>query len=66
MPSRDRSRTGTSRQGFGEVKAWKDLVPVVTNESNGRRADPDLPGKYLSVSISLSPQGAMTYIMRSH
>jgi hypothetical protein len=51
MPSRERSRSGISRQGLTEVKAWKDLVPMVTNESNGRRADPDLPGKYLSVSL---------------
>lgn len=51
MPPQQRSRGGLSRQGLREVKAWKDLSPVVNGEPNGRRADPDLPGKYLSVSV---------------
>lgn len=52
LPSRERSRGGTSRQGFREIKSWKDLDPMVNHEPNGRRADPDIPGKYLSVSGS--------------
>ena len=50
MPGRESSGRGVSKQGFREVNAWKDLVAVVNNEPNGRRADPNLPGKYLSVS----------------
>lgn len=57
--SRSSSMRGMSREGMREVKDTRDLRPVVNTHSNGRRADPLKPGKYLSVSqnppaISLS------------
>jgi hypothetical protein len=51
--SRDGSSAGSSsKRGFRDVKDWQDLKPVVNNNPNGRRADPDAPGKYLSVSLA--------------
>jgi hypothetical protein len=51
LPTRDRSRAENStKAGFREVRDVKDLKPVVNSHPNGRRADPTVAGKYLSVS----------------
>lgn len=50
--SRDSSMRGIQRQGLRVVQNSADLKPVVNTRSNGRRADPSKPGKYLSVSAS--------------
>jgi hypothetical protein len=47
--SRSSSMSVKSREGMREVKDTRDLRPVVNAHSNGRRADPLKPGKYLSV-----------------
>jgi hypothetical protein len=55
-PPRDtRSRGSTSRQGFREVRDWSDLKPIVNEHPSGRRADPNSPGRYLSVSLHKWP-----------
>lgn len=48
--SRGNSMRGTPRQGFRDVQNASDLKPIVNTRSNGRRADPRMPGKYLGVS----------------
>lgn len=50
--TRSGSRDGpsSSRQGFRPVRDWTDLRPHVNPHPAGRRADPEIPGAYLSVS----------------
>ena len=50
LPTRTKSGGAGSRTGFRDVTDYKDLRPVLNALSAGRRADPDAPGKYLSVS----------------
>jgi hypothetical protein len=38
------------RQGLRAVRDWHDLKPKVSNHPQGRRADTQVPGKYMSVS----------------
>ena len=52
LPSRTRSGGATSRSGFMEVQGKQDLRPVLSQQHQTRRADPNRPGKYLSVSFS--------------
>lgn len=37
------------KKGFRDVRGWDDLKPMASEKSNGRRADPLRPGKFLSV-----------------
>lgn len=54
--SRSNSRDGpTSRQGLRPVRDWNDLKPRLNSHQPGRRADPDVPGAYLSVSCGAAP-----------
>ncbi len=39
------------RRGLSEVRDLRDLRPVLNDYPVGRRADPKIPGKYLSVSV---------------
>lgn len=54
---RDRS---SSRVGFRDVRDKSDLRPVLDGKNVGRRADPDHPGKYLSVSLASDLVAALT------
>lgn len=45
------------RQGFRPVRDWSDLKPRVNSHPQGRRADTQLPGKYMSVSLVQSCAG---------
>lgn len=50
--SRSNSRDGpSSRQGFRPVRDFNDLKPHLNTHTQGRRADPDVPGAFLSVSL---------------
>ncbi|WWC71928.1 uncharacterized protein I206_105887 [Kwoniella pini CBS 10737] len=63
-PSRaeNTSREATqSRFGFREVHDYADLKPVVNTQPNGRRADPDASGKYLSPLKCLTAALPQTY-----
>lgn len=45
-----------SSQGFRPVHSWSDLRPIVNAHPQGRRADPNSSGAYLSVSRGQSRQ----------
>ncbi|WWC64676.1 uncharacterized protein I303_107287 [Kwoniella dejecticola CBS 10117] len=56
------SRDGMhSRNGFRDVQDYTDLKPVVNSQPNGRRADPDAAGKYLSPLKCLTTALPQTY-----
>ncbi|WRT70311.1 uncharacterized protein IL334_007309 [Kwoniella shivajii] len=63
MPSRDGSGSGeaVSRNGLREINGWTDLKPIVASQPNGRRADPDVPGKFLSPLKCLTTALPQTY-----
>ncbi|WWC91617.1 uncharacterized protein L201_006563 [Kwoniella dendrophila CBS 6074] len=62
MPSRDSMKVDTPfNSGFREINDWSDLKPVVNSQPNGRRADPDAPGKYLSPLKCLTTALPQTY-----
>ncbi|KAK4687922.1 dual specificity protein kinase YAK1, partial [Tremellales sp. Uapishka_1] len=50
-------------KGFREVRDWNDLRPVVNNNPNGRRADPNHAGKYLSPLKCLTATLPQTYTL---
>lgn len=56
MPSSSRGRdvsgsslSSSSRHGFRPVRDWSDLKPAGNSHAQGRRADPDVPGGFMSV-----------------
>ncbi|WVW86074.1 hypothetical protein I302_108113 [Kwoniella bestiolae CBS 10118] len=61
LPTRDGMRDTPSRSGLREIRDWADLKPVVNAQPNGRRADPDAPGKYLSPLKCLTTALPQTY-----
>ncbi|ODN81620.1 hypothetical protein L202_02026 [Cryptococcus amylolentus CBS 6039] len=63
MMSRSASAGAGSEGGFREVKGWSDLRAVVHSQPNGRRADPDCPGKWLSPLKCLTTGLAETYTL---
>lgn len=65
MPSRGSASRGTSsKQGLRVVHNLSNLKPRVNAMPSGRRADPSIPGKYLSVS-GLWFRGTPTEPLRS-
>ncbi|WVO12509.1 hypothetical protein L204_100109 [Cryptococcus depauperatus] len=65
--SGDSSRSGSGsdvgREGLREVRGWKDLKAIINTQPNGRRADPDQPGKYLSSLKCLTTSLPQTYTL---
>ncbi|WWC94784.1 hypothetical protein V866_001633 [Kwoniella sp. B9012] len=61
LNSRDGKRDTPSRSGLRDIHDWSDLKPVVNAQPNGRRADPDAPGKYLSPLKCLTTALPQTY-----
>ncbi|BEI94681.1 uncharacterized protein CcaverHIS019_0702620 [Cutaneotrichosporon cavernicola] len=58
---RSSSREAPSRQGLRPVRGWDDLKPRVNAHPQGRRADPDVPGGYLSPLKCLTAALPQTY-----
>ncbi|KAL7418440.1 dual specificity protein kinase yak1 [Cryptotrichosporon argae] len=61
-PSRT-SQHDVSRQGFREVRGWADMKPVVNPHPAGRRADPNVPGAYLSPLKCMTSELPQTYLL---
>ncbi|WVR07762.1 hypothetical protein IAU60_004805 [Kwoniella sp. DSM 27419] len=60
VASRD-GKTSPSRTGFRDIHGWSDLKPQVNSQPNGRRADPDAAGKFLSPLKCLTTALPQTY-----
>lgn len=53
IDKRSSSAASKREEEFRDIRGLADLRAVVNALPNGRRADPDAPGKYLSVSHNL-------------